>query len=1798
MTLGNQTIYLTEYGFSVLLYRYEEEEEEHEEHHESYKVHWNRFDVILEGTRIHPQQVRYCYPQKSHRNFYFAHCPEGVTRVPSYREIVIEEVYPGISWRWRIDENGVHHEWIVKEGADVKAIRMRIVGAEVQLNKQRTKVHYLLPLGTLSDGPLYAYRERDKTPIAIHYRWIAENVIGYELETPVQETIIIDPFLELAWATVYEGTTPGYIYEVAVDQDGNVYFAGWTKGTLAFTFNPGDSAYYQGTNEGTMDAFLVKFDAVGRLLWATYYGGSPNPYYDECSGSNVGWGSESFTSLTVDGKNTLYAVGYADSDNLPVYDPGMGNYFQGSLRGAKDGFIVQFDSSGVRLWATYFGGDGCDVIYDATLQNGQLVVVGSTSQKNNFPLVNPGNNAYYDTILNGNCDYFIAVFNPQNQLIWSTFFGGDQKDCQCAAVETDAQGRIWMVGGTDSYANFPLVHSGGSSYYRSIFASGVPLRFDRSSGEGFLSLFNQNYQLIHSTFIGGDSADIVYDVAIDSTRGKVVVVGATKSPNLPVTGPSGSYQQPSWSNDTSDGFIMQFDMNVSLLWATYVGGNISHDFCDGVCISPLGHIYVTGITAIAGTLSDTIVLGPKPGPFNPLKDYGSGAFFSSDIYGTMAPDIYILGFSDSGQLIWGTYYTGAMGVFGTGNNEYHILEPGDIAVSPCEDVYTGFATHSIDLPLQNYNTTMEIEGCFGTNMFNDSAYFDNKIFGEDQWVILRFLGNTTTNEAPFIAQIINLTNLTLLNNGDTIDLLTCNFDPISFELIFSDNEGDSIEVASNILDLIPNATWVVNNNSAYFYWDPNASDAGTYLFYVCVRDHPTTSGCRFRDTRRYVFRLSLGGAIKAEDKVLCRNYQDSVRLEAQGGFDFTWTPSTGLSCSQCSNPLAAPASTTVYIVENECGVKDSVVVVVDSSAITIVPSDTLLCNPDTIQLQVVWSQCPLCSSDSITWLGLNLSCTSCSSPWAYIEGPQAYVALLNTGQCILKDTFAIMPLLDTFKVEAVATPSALCMDSLTGQTTDSALLRAIVQSSITGGCGYYEGRLSTLPDTLTWGLFLNDEGLINITVRTPFGGINGGSGGRPYGRAQVLYRKAILDSIGMQPGDIITGIAFLINGINGNLGYFGQKITYQNLMVRIACVAPDTQLPLVGFFEAPLSVVFYPKDYDAEMFNWTWIPFDVPWQWDGTSSLLIDFCYHNDSKELLGALLSAGQQVSYRCLKRFESYDTTLDAIICDYNGYPPTWDFLMVGSGGYLPITTFIVHHAPLTSSSLSYTYQWIPPTGLSCDTCQQTWAFPNGTTTYTIAVTANRGSCSSTAYDTVTIAVYGADAEPDTLVCFNGSPINVPLSAIFYGPVPPTPCRIYSATPSGTPNVSTIVKGSNALTTNSIFGPQSSASGRMQILYTKNELLAAGLKPYDIIQAIGFNVTNTTYQYPYEDFTIKIGCVEDSVLTNTWQTGLTQVYGPVIVNPSVGWNIFPLDSLYQWDGESHLLIEICYQNSNVARRNGNTKYAAVERGSSGVQQYNVGYSRFQSLCGNFVVNGYNEKPNIRFITYEGQSQWPRYQWSRGWELSCDTCANPIATIDSTGIHEYVVEVDVGYCIARDKVTILDQCSPLALLLTLESEWLDDETLLLQWKAYDQTIKYYDLQRSYDGTRWQTIYQGEERRYIETEVRQGFSYYRVIGYRRDGSSSVSNIIRVFNQNGRRMMVGDPYPNPTHQQLYIPVYPYQATSVKVILYASDGRRIFQKNYTVDKPSLLTIPMHNLSVGAYLLDLSIHQFHWRYRIIKK
>ena len=149
------------------------------------------------------------------------------------------------------------------------------------------------------------------------------------------------------WASSIGSTSNEYDYDVAFDNEGNVYSVGSFAGTV--DFDPGPGTYsLTSAGYGNSDIFIAKYTNDGSLLWAKCIGGS---YADAATALALANGS-------------VYVTGYFMS--TVDFNPGSGvTNLQTSSTTLTNAFILKLDDSGNFAWAKSLGStnrsSGCDI---------------------------------------------------------------------------------------------------------------------------------------------------------------------------------------------------------------------------------------------------------------------------------------------------------------------------------------------------------------------------------------------------------------------------------------------------------------------------------------------------------------------------------------------------------------------------------------------------------------------------------------------------------------------------------------------------------------------------------------------------------------------------------------------------------------------------------------------------------------------------------------------------------------------------------------------------------------------------------------------------------------------------------------------------------------------------------------------------------------------------------------------------------------------------------------------------------------------------------------------------------------------------------------------------------------------------------------------------------------------------------------------------------------------------------------------------------------------------------------------
>ncbi len=230
-------------------------------------------------------------------------------------------------------------------------------------------------------------------------------------------------------------------------------------------------------------------------------------------------------------------------------------------------------------FSTYFGGSQYEGAYAVAVDShGNVFLAGSTASTNDFPRLH----ALQPDFGGGDADAFLARFDRDGRLVFSTFFGGAGYDA-INALAIDREGNLVVAGETRS-VDLPTTEDALQPEYAGGSAFG--------SGDGFLARFSPDgVALLHCSYFGGSGDDKIADVAVDPTGG-LCFTGQTDSRNLPVRGAL----QPGFGGGDSDGFVARLDPALTnLVFCTYLGGeDRDEDPC--LAVDPTGAIHVGGQT--------------------------------------------------------------------------------------------------------------------------------------------------------------------------------------------------------------------------------------------------------------------------------------------------------------------------------------------------------------------------------------------------------------------------------------------------------------------------------------------------------------------------------------------------------------------------------------------------------------------------------------------------------------------------------------------------------------------------------------------------------------------------------------------------------------------------------------------------------------------------------------------------------------------------------------------------------------------------------------------------------------------------------------------------------------------------------------------------------------------------------------------------------------------------------------------------------------------------------------------------
>ena len=208
----------------------------------------------------------------------------------------------------------------------------------------------------------------------------------------------------------------------------------------------------------------------------------------------------------------------------------------------------------------------------------------------------------------------------------------------------------------------------------------------------------------------------------------------------------------------------------------------------------------------------------------------------------------------------------------------------------------------------------------------------------------------------------------------------------------------------NGLMIVPDTsviTWhwdFANGNTSALQVPPAQSypNAGTYVISLVAMN---SSGCK-DSIIKTIQAYSLPTIAVVADTFLCRG--TSSNFVASGASTYSWTPATGLSCSNCAQPVATPDSSTKYIVSGlsaqGCLGKDTVSIAVKQPFVMNVIKGDTLCQGRSVRLNAMGATTYVWSPST------DLSNPNIAQPVATPLVSRTYMVIGTDNRACFKDT--------------------------------------------------------------------------------------------------------------------------------------------------------------------------------------------------------------------------------------------------------------------------------------------------------------------------------------------------------------------------------------------------------------------------------------------------------------------------------------------------------------------------------------------------------------------------------------------------------------------------------------------------------------------------------------------------------------------------------------------------------------------------------------------------------------------------
>ncbi|MDZ4663881.1 MAG: gliding motility-associated C-terminal domain-containing protein [Bacteroidota bacterium] len=688
-------------------------------------------------------------------------------------------------------------------------------------------------------------------------------------------------------------------------------------------------------------------------LWGTFYGGNLE---------------DALWYTFADAIGNTYSSGASEStNNIATSGAHQTAYGGNSSAWWGDAVLVKFNSAGVRLWATYYGGSGGDFANLCAGDNSgnYVAMVGGTTSTLTGVISTPGSHQsnYAGSTSSNMGDAFLVLFDNAGVRQWGTYYGGSGDDWG-GGCTFDGAGNIYLSGQTDS-SNPNIISTPGSHQptFGGGFADGFLAKFNNSGtriwgtyyggavydcaytctvdavgnsylvgsstspsgisslgayqpvygggsswwGDAFIAKFDGNGLRQWSTYYGGTGDDWAYNCVLDASA-NIYIAGTTSAASQTVISTSSSHQ-PAFGGGVSDAFLLKLNAAGARQWCTFYGGSSTEDY--SYCsIDPSGNIYVAGISTSTNSIS-------TPCAYQPNYSGGVG-------------DAYLVKFDPTGLRLWGTYYGGA------GTEKWCICSTdqlGNVYITGQSNSAAGIITSSGShqtiygggsfdgflvkfdgcIPLAPPNTTnpSSLTICSGK-----STVLTTSISCGVNWY------NVAIGGTPLAGANIFITPLLAINTTYYIEELSCGTNSVRTAVTITVAPAPTFSIAANptVMCVASSATLIPLGATNGFTWTANSSlnasipssaiatPINTQTYYL-IGDNGVCIG-----SGSVVINVIPTPTVDLGNQLLYVCAGKSATLTALGAVNYTWSPAGSLNTPNGAVVIASPNSNTTYTV--------------------------------------------------------------------------------------------------------------------------------------------------------------------------------------------------------------------------------------------------------------------------------------------------------------------------------------------------------------------------------------------------------------------------------------------------------------------------------------------------------------------------------------------------------------------------------------------------------------------------------------------------------------------------------------------------------------------------------------------------------------------------------------------------------------------------------------------------------------------------------------------------------------------